>query len=337
MELEYPIGSVPRRVARLATRPPLAPNRVPGATSRWAPRTVRTAVSTGRVPNGAESHAGSIPYRSWPGQTALASGASMPHAMPALARACTSRGSSALARMSAATRPNSPRRSSTQAAPSLPPKGRCVNTPASLTSGNADRIRAVRRTASRSGAPTRPSPLSIFRKIDGGRARAAWARVAASSKDWMPTVMPASISGAGSQPSPVGKSRMSQAIPPRRSASASAGLPSDSQRSPSASRQRAIARSPWPYAFALTHAISSVPAASFRRTSATFSRSAARRQDRPQGRGWRRLEQRSPRADPPRPAPPGPVQCRRAALQRAALARAVRRQSSASGTTGVKS
>ena len=74
--------------------------------------------------------------------------------------------------------------------------------------------------------------------------RAARASSAASSNDWTLTVMPASRSGAGWPPIPVGKSRTSQAMPQRRSASASAGFPSDSQRTPSASRQAATARSP---------------------------------------------------------------------------------------------
>ena len=77
-----------------------------------------------RAERASESHAGSMPNRSCPGQTALVSGASRPHAMPALARACTRSGPAVAARISAATRPNAASRSSTQAAPSLPPKGR---------------------------------------------------------------------------------------------------------------------------------------------------------------------------------------------------------------------
>ena len=107
-------------------------------------------------------------------------------------------------------------------------------------------MRAASGAASSRGTPTRPSPLSTFRKIDGGRVRAAWSSAAASSKDWTPTVMPASSNGAASWPSPVGNRRMSHVMPHWRRATASAGLPSDSQRTPSASRHAATARRPWP-------------------------------------------------------------------------------------------
>ncbi len=119
-----------------------------------------------------------------------------------------------------------------------------MNTPARRTPGNVERMRAATRAAPSRGTPTRPSPLSIFRKIAGGRVPAARASAATSSSDWIPTVMPASVNGPGSPSSPVGKSSTSHVMPPARSASASAGLPRDSQRTPAASRQAETGRTP---------------------------------------------------------------------------------------------